>query len=270
MLTPGDAKAIATAAAGNAKATSQQTQDVGEVDLISTLHDGDATGVFMAYARQDLSEENLEFFLAVASFRLAYDSAADEAAQKALADEIVATYLKAGAPKQVCIGDNKVKLLLEEIAGGGGIHREMWFNPASIALRTLAEDIFPRFQVSGRGQGAWRLRVLRFVRRRRGGGQAQRLCGHARRGGGMEERVSFVCVVVCDKPWRENPRRKKRRRPRAHASSAASPRSAALSPAARAMTILSAFLLTPALLLPAAIRIVGGAPCSLRRSQRRS
>ena len=113
MLTPGDAKAIATAAAGNAKATSPTNTPVGEVDLISTLHDGDATGVFMAYARQDLSEENLEFFLAVASFRLAYDAAADEAAQKALADEIVATYLKAGAPKQVCIGDNKVKLLLE-------------------------------------------------------------------------------------------------------------------------------------------------------------
>ena len=153
LLTPGDAKAIATAAAGNAKATSPiNTGFVGEVDLISTLHDGDATGVFMAYARQDLSEENLEFFLAVASFRLAYDAAADEAAQKALADEIVATYLKAGAPKQVCIGDNKVKLLLEEIAGGGGIHREMWFNPASIALRTLAEDIFPRFQVSDAGK----------------------------------------------------------------------------------------------------------------------
>ena len=54
----------ATTPAGAAKSS-------GILDLDAVLLDKEASGVFMAFARADMSEENLEFYLSVADFRSA-------------------------------------------------------------------------------------------------------------------------------------------------------------------------------------------------------
>lgn len=125
----------------------------GELSLTAVLQDKEgAGGVFMAYARQDLSEENLEFHFEVADFLATWDrKGGDDEGRKDLADTVIRTYLKAGAPKQICIGDHKVKRMLEEVENGQGYARGMFAEAARIAERTLAEDIFPRFQTSDAG-----------------------------------------------------------------------------------------------------------------------
>ena len=48
----------------------------GILDLDAVLLDKEASGVFMAFARADMSEENLEFYLEVADFRIDWDVSA--------------------------------------------------------------------------------------------------------------------------------------------------------------------------------------------------
>ena len=121
------------------------------LNLKATLDDSDASAAFMAFARADMSEENLEFFLQVADFRAAWDAKEGEgAAQQEMARSLITTFLKAGAPKQVCIGDWRVKKVLDD-AEAGVFSKGMFAEPAAIAENTLAQDIFPRFQDSDPG-----------------------------------------------------------------------------------------------------------------------
>ena len=71
------------------------------------------------------------------------------AAERAAA--LVKSYLKAGAEKQVCIGDRRVAPVLEA-AERGEVSAEMFDHPQGIAQGTLAQDIFPRFVESPAGQ----------------------------------------------------------------------------------------------------------------------
>ena len=52
--------------AGNAPSGTPASQ---QLNLNATLCDKEAADAFMAFAREDISEENLEFYLAVADFR---------------------------------------------------------------------------------------------------------------------------------------------------------------------------------------------------------
>jgi hypothetical protein len=124
---------------------------VGELSLTKTLADDEASGAFMAFARADMSEENLQFWFAVKDFRegFAASEADGSAAERAAA--LVKSYLKAGAEKQVCIGDRRVAPVLEA-AERGEVSAEMFDHPQGIAQGTLAQDIFPRFVESPAGQ----------------------------------------------------------------------------------------------------------------------
>ena len=75
----------------------------------------------------------------------------DEEGRKTLGRDMIDLYLKAGATKQVCIGDGRVKVVLQE-AEKGVFSREMFENAAQIAESTLSQDIFPRFQESDAGK----------------------------------------------------------------------------------------------------------------------
>lgn len=126
----------------------------GQLSLSKVLHSPEpsVSGALMAYARADMSEENLEFYYAVQDYHGNWDAKLeDEAARIALCNEVIAQFLKAGAPKQVCIGDNKVKLMLER-AEQGHYAKEMFDEAQAIARKTLLEDIFPRFEESEAGK----------------------------------------------------------------------------------------------------------------------
>ena len=126
----------------------------GQLSLSKVLLSPEASvsGALMAYARADMSEENLEFWYAIEDFRRNWDGKLeDETARTALCNEVITQFLKAGSPKQVCIGDNKVKLMLER-ADQGHYAKEMFDEPQAIAKKTLIEDIFPRFEESEAGK----------------------------------------------------------------------------------------------------------------------
>ena len=82
------------------------------LNLDATLQDHEASSAFMVFAKADMSEENLEFWLKVAEFRVAWDADEDAERRKQAASAILDEYLKDGAPKQVCIGDWRVKRCL--------------------------------------------------------------------------------------------------------------------------------------------------------------
>lgn len=125
---------------------------LGELDFTKTLEHQEASSALMAFARADYSEENLEFYQEMQDFRTSWDAKeGDEAARQALSQSLIDRFLKAGAPKQVCIGDRKVAGVLE-LAAGGTFSRDMFDEAQAIARRTLQEDIFPRFQDSEAGK----------------------------------------------------------------------------------------------------------------------
>jgi len=156
---PVQAPAPASAPPPAAAAAATGTASAKPLNLDSTLNDSEASGLFMAFAKADISEENLEFWLEVAEFRKAWDAKEDdEDGRKALANAVIETYLKSGAPKQVCIGDRKVNDLIAEVAQGQGYHRDMFQMPETIAYNTLREDIFPRFDDSDSGRDLARRR----------------------------------------------------------------------------------------------------------------
>ena len=123
----------------------------GELSLTLTLANDEASGAFMAFARADMSEENLEFWFAVKDFRegFAASEADGSAAERAAA--LLKTYLQPGAQKQVCIGDRRVTPVLEA-AESGEVSANMFDPPQQVALGTLVQDIFPRFVDSPAGQ----------------------------------------------------------------------------------------------------------------------
>ena len=123
---------------------------IGVLSLSKTLEDSEAKGAFMSFARADMSEENLEFFYVVSDFHAAWD-ACEPDGRGTLVSEIVDRYLKAGAEKQVCIGDSKVRRVVE-LAAEGTISRDMFDSAQQIAKKTLLEDIFPRFEDSEAGK----------------------------------------------------------------------------------------------------------------------
>lgn len=138
----------------NSKNSPPKSGALGELSLTKTLNNPDAFGMFMAFARDDFSEENLEFWMEINDLGGKWDSKSEgadaetcSAAQSELCKAIIGTYLKAGAPKQVCIGDYKVKETLD-LAEAGTFSRDMFDEAQRIAERTLAQDIFPRFTES--------------------------------------------------------------------------------------------------------------------------
>lgn len=124
----------------------------GALSLPAVLADKEASNKFMAFAVADMSEENLEFYLAVNDYKIAFDAKAadDEAGRIELSRTLIELYLKSGAEKQVCIGDRKVVSIVED-AAAGKVHREMFETAQITAAKTLGEDIFPRFQDSHAG-----------------------------------------------------------------------------------------------------------------------
>ena len=75
----------------------------------------------------------------------------DDDGRATLATELIATYLKAGSPKQVCIGDFKVAAVVAD-AERGTYSRDMFDKAQGIAVLTLELDIFPRFTESDAGR----------------------------------------------------------------------------------------------------------------------
>jgi hypothetical protein len=132
-------------AAESQKRTREVSGASGTLSLPKTLRDDEASGAFMAFARADLSEENLEFWFTVNDFKDSWDKReGDEAGQRALAMEIIGTFLKPSSSKQVCIGDRRVGTVIDA-AEGGSFSKDMFDEPQQIAELTLAQDIFPRF-----------------------------------------------------------------------------------------------------------------------------
>ena len=124
----------------------------GVLSLSKTLENAEAFAAFMAFARSDFSEENLEFYTEMKDFKVSWDAKdGDEEGRITLCKSVIDRYLKSGASKQVCIGDRKV-LSVIELAEGGIYSRDMFDEAQQIARRTLSEDIFPRFQDSEPGQ----------------------------------------------------------------------------------------------------------------------
>lgn len=119
------------------------------LNLAATLQDAEASSLLMAFAKADFSEENLEFWLVVAKFRDAWSTSEQSDRQKE-AEAILDLYLRDGAQKQVCVGDWRVKRVVSD-AGSGTFSGDMFAEAALIAERTIAEDIFPRFQDSQPG-----------------------------------------------------------------------------------------------------------------------
>ena len=158
-----------------------------QLSLDACLQAADATQTLLAFAKKDLSEENLEFWLEVQAFRKRWDSGSDEQRNKD-AEWMVAEFLTEGSPRQaraatrlsaicppamhppatcahrptatqqrcdqrvaqVCIGDTRVKEVLDNAAGN--YTRDMFALPEDIAYGTLKMDIFPRFEESEQGK----------------------------------------------------------------------------------------------------------------------
>lgn len=132
----------------------------GNLSLSKTLRDDEASGALMAFARADVSEENLEFWFAVNDCRRAWDEAGAAAAsgyatvseaRTRRVKELIATFLKEGAPKQVCIGDQRVQAVIAA-AESGTFERTSFDGAQMVAELSLAQDIFPRFVESAAGQ----------------------------------------------------------------------------------------------------------------------
>ena len=118
---------------------------------------------FVKFATDEFSVENLEFWIEVTKFEAAWASFSNKSAEL---DRMFQHYLVEGAPKQVCIGADKVQKLHDarrklESEGPDSDLRTMFsttgikhvgFNTQEIALKTLKEDIFPRFEESDAGQ----------------------------------------------------------------------------------------------------------------------
>eukprot|EP00966_Prymnesium_polylepis_P200806 4652962-Prymnesium_polylepis.1 len=122
-----------------------QPRDGMQLSLDQCLATPDALKVFLDYARKDLSEENLELWLEVRDFKERWGSSA-QATRDEEAERMINQFLNEGSPKQVCIGDARVKEVLDNV--NGQYTRDMFALPEEIAYGTLKLDIFPRFEAS--------------------------------------------------------------------------------------------------------------------------
>ena len=96
-----------------------------------------------------MSSENLEFYVEVTRFRGRWDSQ-DDAARMADAKGVIALFLREGAEQQVCIGDARVKAIVDNL--DATLAKSMFDGPQQIACSTLEFDIFSRFEDTDVGQ----------------------------------------------------------------------------------------------------------------------
>ena len=102
---------------------------------------------FLEYAKKDLSEENLEFWIAVEEFKLKFSKSKD---QKKLCEDLYELYLKDGAEKQVCIGTPMLRALRSALDTKGPA-KDVFEDAQKKAFCTLRDDICPRFAESEEG-----------------------------------------------------------------------------------------------------------------------
>jgi len=125
------------------------SRDGMQLSLKKTLETPDALDKFMEFAKKDLSEENLVFWLEVKNFKSRWDATTDLAGRGKDAKWMIEQFLQEGSPQQVCIGDTRVKEVLDAV--GEDYTREMFDLPEDIAYGTLKFDIFSRFDESEEG-----------------------------------------------------------------------------------------------------------------------
>ena len=114
------------------------------------LADASAQAMFLTFAKAEFSEENLEFWIAVSEFHRKWDAGEDKTS---LLEGMFTEYLNPGSLKQVCIGDSKVNALKAKMKEANVATLKGLFDDAQeIALKTLKEDIFPRFEEHTDGQ----------------------------------------------------------------------------------------------------------------------
>eukprot|EP00966_Prymnesium_polylepis_P158800 3670574-Prymnesium_polylepis.1 len=61
---------------------------------------------------------------------------------------MIGEFLQQGSPRQVCVGDVRVKAVLDGVEASGAYTRDMFDIPEEIAYGTLKLVIFPRFEVT--------------------------------------------------------------------------------------------------------------------------
>jgi len=104
------------------------------------LKDEHGKAALLEFSRAEFSAENVEFLFAVDEFTDHWDSW-DATSRKERFDFIVAEFLQAKAPREVCVGDSVSKKIVEATVPWP----EIFDDARKSAARTLEQDIFPRF-----------------------------------------------------------------------------------------------------------------------------
>lgn len=119
-----------------------------ELDVDRVLADDEGVGAFLEFARGEWSAENLEFWLQAEAFARRWDAAQDAASRQADAARLVDEFLRDCSPRQVCVGDARVRPLVD---GSAQTARDMFAVVQEVAHASMRLDIFPRFEDSPRG-----------------------------------------------------------------------------------------------------------------------
>eukprot|EP00966_Prymnesium_polylepis_P124625 2882210-Prymnesium_polylepis.1 len=91
------------------KPKEKASRDGMQLSMDKCLNTPDALQIFLDYARKDLSEENLEFWLEVKKYKERFDQTDSQEEHNKDAEWMISQFLEEGSPKQVCIGDTRVK-----------------------------------------------------------------------------------------------------------------------------------------------------------------